>query len=653
MLVEISNDTSKRYTVPVLRYEISDDDSEDFAMPKIFGMDTIVISFSAEPSFYYSYEDEDGFVEEDAPQTSIYSYDDDVTVTFLGNEISLFGANDLNSTTFIDLGITRDVFEDGTTLDTLWSHVNIENDSLESEYLGSFAWALNADLEITDQTEFEEFLSANPIAETIEIPADVAYGPNKSDWLVSALASSGIEPEEVQIDGANENSTDIETPSFQEFSGDGHSVSYDEAAKLLTITTNSGIESTVALPQRSDVVEYQQQDYHYAYEFSAAISNTAAMVSYSGERAFRGEILGQLYGLDGSRVGSEIVFSSQTDQGHRSSIWAIDGERFLALWQTNNPDWLPPLDDMVGYVVGRVYNFTDNSLADTFVVAGQTNLLETPPTIEISDTGAFNITWREYDLSGDELGPSEMVYGGEINEFISGSSNADYLYGQGGDDEINGLAGDDLLDGGEGNDTLTGGDGDDIILAGEGDDLIIGGDGEGDDKYDGGVGVDTVKYTSATAGITVDLLSGVALSSDTNQDAKIGQDTLKDIENIIAGDFSDYLIGSDDANILQVGKGSDFVEAGSGNDTIILDVNGTYGSNLAALNISSSLQTGTEERISLNGKNRFEDVMDGGAGADTVALTDGSDAFFLHDSFSGFHSSLTLSNDDEGRGHSV
>ena len=41
--------------------------------------------------------------------------------------------------------------------------------------------------------------------------------------------------------------------------------------------------------------------------------------------------------------------------------------------------------------------------------------------------------------------------------------------------------------------------------------------------------------------------------------------------------------------------------------------------------------------------------MDGGADVDTVELTDASDAFFLHDSFSGFHSSLTLSNDHEGK----
>ena len=41
--------------------------------------------------------------------------------------------------------------------------------------------------------------------------------------------------------------------------------------------------------------------------------------------------------------------------------------------------------------------------------------------------------------------------------------------------------------------------------------------------------------------------------------------------------------------------------------------------------------------------------MDGGADVDTVELTDSSDAFFLHDSFSGFHSSLTLVEDYDSR----
>ena len=114
-----------------------------------------------------------------------------------------------------------------------------------------------------------------------------------------------------------------------------------------------------------------------------------------------------------------------------------------------------------------------------------------------------------------------------------------------------------------------------------------------------------------------------------------------------AGD--DTLNGGAGDDTLNSGSGNDTLDGGVGNDTIILESNGTFGSELYAYNTTSSLQAGTEESINLDGKTRFGDVMDGGADIDTVELTDGSDAFFLHDSFGGFHSSLTLVEDYDSR----
>ena len=163
------------------------------------------------------------------------------------------------------------------------------------------------------------------------------------------------------------------------------------------------------------------------------------------------------------------------------------------------------------------------------------------------------------------------------------------LFGGAGNDTIYGYADNDILFGGDGNDVLFGGDGNDVLFGGDGNDELDGNSGH--DTLNGGEGDDRLK---GDAGY-----------------------------NIVNGD--------------------------AGNDTIILDGNGTFSSAFTALNISSSIQTGTEERIKLVGKTRFEDVMDGGGDVDTVELTDASDAFFLHDSFSGFHSSLTLSNDYNGK----
>jgi hypothetical protein len=153
--------------------------------------------------------------------------------------------------------------------------------------------------------------------------------------------------------------------------------------------------------------------------------------------------------------------------------------------------------------------------------------------------------------------------------------------------------------------------------------------------------------TSPESDTVVDLYDNLSIIEGT-----LGDDLLNGTEaadTIYGFDGNDeiHALGGDD--VLESGAGVNMLEAGLGNDTIILDGNGTYGSGLAALNISSSLQSGTEELINLNGKTRFEDVMDGGADIDTVELTNASDAFFLHDSFSGFHSYVTLTNDYEGR----
>ena len=136
-------------------------------------------------------------------------------------------------------------------------------------------------------------------------------------------------------------------------------------------------------------------------------------------------------------------------------------------------------------------------------------------------------------------------------------------------DTLAGGAGDDLLSGGEGNDHLSGGTGadvlvggDDVVLGGEGDDRIIAGVGEGDDTYDGGPGTDTLEYTSDSEGVSVNLATGVAQGETIDTDSSVA------IENVIAGDGDDVLIGDAGANVLVGGGGDDFIVGGPG-DTLV------------------------------------------------------------------------------------
>ena len=73
------------------------------------------------------------------------------------------------------------------------------------------------------------------------------------------------------------------------------------------------------------------------------------------------------------------------------------------------------------------------------------------------------------------------------------------------------------------------------------------------------------------------------------------------------------------------------------------------GSGFYAQNNSQFDAVGTGDLISLVGKTRFSDILDGGLDVDTLNLTDSNDAFFLHDSYSGFHQWLELSPDSSGR----
>jgi|GEM_PF-2059615 uncharacterized delta-60 repeat protein len=121
---------------------------------------------------------------------------------------------------------------------------------------------------------------------------------------------------------------------------------------------------------------------------------------------------------------------------------------------------------------------------------------------------------------------------------------------------------------------------------------------------------------------------------------------------------NDYIFGSHETNDeLNAGGGSDYVftgggddivNAGSGNDTITLTTDNVWGTGYSAKNVSNDNSVGTNEKISLEGLNRFTDVIDGGDDVDMLNLTAGNDVFFIDDVYSKHHSSLTLSSTTQG-----
>ena len=96
--------------------------------------------------------------------------------------------------------------------------------------------------------------------------------------------------------------------------------------------------------------------------------------------------------------------------------------------------------------------------------------------------------------------------------------------------------------------------------------------------------------------------------------------------------------------------GTNLVQGGSGNDTIYLTADATWSTGYSAKNVSNESSVGTNQTISLEALNRFNDVIDGGDDMDTLNLTAGNDAFFIDDVYSEHHSSLTLSSTTQGTG---
>ncbi|NCV15595.1 MAG: calcium-binding protein, partial [Betaproteobacteria bacterium] len=173
-------------------------------------------------------------------------------------------------------------------------------------------------------------------------------------------------------------------------------------------------------------------------------------------------------------------------------------------------------------------------------------------------------------LSGNTLTSVASNVATEGADTLFGSSANDTIDGLAGNDTMDGMAGDDSLLGGLGDDNLSGGAGNDILRGQDGDDYFIAGGsaGAGSDTLDGGSNGtfgDTVDYAAATAGVVVDLTTGVA------SDGGGGSDVLIDIEHVTATRFDDNLRGNSSTNWFRPGAGNDTVDGQAGRDVVMYE----------------------------------------------------------------------------------
>lgn len=135
------------------------------------------------------------------------------------------------------------------------------------------------------------------------------------------------------------------------------------------------------------------------------------------------------------------------------------------------------------------------------------------------------------------------------------------------------------------------------------------------DTLDGGDGIDTASYGSATSAVNVSLL--VAGTQDTGGG---GLDRLVSIENITGSSFGDTLTGNAGDNVLTGGFGTDTLNGGDGNDTL-------YGNQdndtLNGGNGNDTLYGGQGDDILFGNQN--DDTLVGGTGNDQLFGGQGND----------------------------
>jgi Ca2+-binding RTX toxin-like protein len=240
------------------------------------------------------------------------------------------------------------------------------------------------------------------------------------------------------------------------------------------------------------------------------------------------------------------------------------------------------------------------------------------------------------DVSGSRF--ADKITGNAADNTLIGGDGDDVLAGAGGADRLNGDAGDDTMDGGSGIDTMSGGDGSDTYYVDNAGDVVIetnalgsggidqvvtsvsymlaanveelmllGGSingtgnalnnliiaGSGVNAIDGGAGIDTLSFeTATTSGTTGVTLTLGAAGVKTTAAGISGADTVINIENLIGSDYNDTLSGNAGVNVINGGEGNDVLNGMGGNDVLA----GGAGSDVFAFTTALSA-TGNVVRI--------------------------------------------------------
>jgi Ca2+-binding RTX toxin-like protein len=149
----------------------------------------------------------------------------------------------------------------------------------------------------------------------------------------------------------------------------------------------------------------------------------------------------------------------------------------------------------------------------------------------------------------------------------------------------------------------------------------------GNNILNGGLGVDTVSYATATAAVAVNL--GSTLAQNT---VGAGTDTLTGFENLTGSNFNDTLTGNTGANVLNGGLGIDTVSYAAATAAVAVNLSSTLAQNTvgAGTDTLSGFEnlTGSNFNDTLTG-NASNNVLNGGLSADTMLGLGSNDVYYV------------------------
>ena len=285
----------------------------------------------------------------------------------------------------------------------------------------------------------------------------------------------------------------------------------------------------------------------------------------------------------------------------------------------------------------NIENITGSALNDWLIGSALNNVIDGGLGIDTIDysgsSAAVTVNLGTGNASGstiasDTLSNIENIIGSAYNDSLTGSNADNVLLGGGGNDALDGGAGFDTVDysassafvnvnlssgiasgTGIGTDSLLRLE---KVIGSAYDDLFVG---TGvNESFVGGLGRDTIDYSNSAAAVNVDLGQGIASGTGS------GTDTLSSIENLVGSPFDDHLAGSSLDNRIDGGAGTDTIDYSGSTAFVTVNLSSGVASGSAIgtdslLNIENI--TGSAYADLLTG-NALDNVIDGGAGADTI-----------------------------------